>query len=812
MKKILIWLVIIVVVVAVLGTAALAIFFPKEKVKTMALQRLSSALGRPVTIAGVSTSIWGGLGLDLEQIHIANPDGFVAEEFLTAKSLEVKVRLWPLFKRQVRIDRMILVEPVIMLRKLHDGRINYDFSAADTLTPEEIREALPDDAPMASAAAVTFDNLTIENGHVEYVDDSSNLHLAAHGLSLSSVLTMPAAMVYTPTGKLEIDELDIITAEQAYPQLKVDLTFDGRIDLNKSIAVMKLPKTAINDNQFAVNIGIPNVKTLSRINAEISGEKLSLSRLLTLAPKKMTDSIMTYNPNGSMTMDVKVSYDMETGNMSYDGTVALSEVTASVPELEEGIAIAAITADLETDAVSAKVTGGTWKNSDFAGTLNVRGFDNPVVTDSRFTGGVNLADLKPFLPDAGDPNLTGTLNYDVSVYQGSIDNIASLNLGGEISIQNGTYSASTLPEPVESFSMAMQFQPDKVVIDNFAATFTSSNIVMNGTLYDALPYFLAEDNAGMPRPRLEFSMRSNRLDMDRLFPEVVPGETGGNPAELPIDSLPPLILPDIDGAGTAHLDTLIYSAVEFTNIDARVRIENRRIHAENVTGKVYTGDVTGNAVIDLSDFENPTYSGDYQASQVEANDFISRFSGFGGHLFGKLNIAGTFSTSGWDPEPILQSLSMDGDANVVEARLVGFDMLQSLASNFNVQLPDEEKLRDLMTAFHVENGRVEFDAMEFFSTTGDWLVGGSVGFDGTLDYKGEVLLSEKFTSQAIAQSGSMSGLVGLFKQKGTNRIKVPFTLGGTYSRPKFGIDLNASDAIKDNLTNQVGDALKDLFK
>ncbi len=74
------------------------------------------------------------------------------------------------------------------------------------------------------------------------------------------------------------------------------------------------------------------------------------------------------------------------------------------------------------------------------------------------------------------------------------------------------------------------------------------------------------------------------------------------------------------------------------------------------------------------------------------------------------------------------------------------------------------------------------------------------------------MLSEKLTSEAISQSGSMSGLVGLFKQKGTNRIKIPFTLGGTYTKPKFGVNLNASDAIKENLTDQVGDALKDLFK
>ncbi|UCD17908.1 MAG: AsmA family protein [Candidatus Zixiibacteriota bacterium] len=810
-KKTILWTVAVVLAVGILGIASLALFFPKEKVKELALQRISATLDRPITVQGISTSFWGGLGLNLEKIQIANPKDFDKQDFLRAKSLDVKVRLWPLLKRQIQIDRLILVDPSIMLKKLADGRNNYDFSGADSLAPPGIREALPEDSRISTAAAVTFDNLTIKNGSVDYIDDSSKLIVAARGVNLSSILKVQSQMIYRASGNVSVDSLNISIEEDFMPAMNVGTSFEATVDLNKGTAIIKASDFTVNGSSFDVKAGIPRLKTMDFINAEISCRKLEIGDLLTLIPDRQRALLSGYTLDGGVTLDAELNYQKLRANpLTYAGSYELSDFQLASNDPPTRLSINSLKGNFTPDRVTAGIDGGMLDENPFGGNLELHLIDNPVIYKSNFAGSVDLSTLNRFLPDAGNPVLSGQLRFQLSV-TGPVANPGSMRFSGELVVKDGSYSATTLPEPVESFAVSMKIHPDKIDIQDFAVKFVSSDFSLTGTLHDPFPYFIPGYSDNAPLPELTFELVSHRFDVDRLFPEAVPGE-GADPTTIPLDSLPPIFLPAINGDGSGTMDTLIYSKVEFTGINAGIRIRGRKIYFSDVTGKVYSGDVSGEVAVDLSDLENPTYSGAYLASQVEVDDFMTRFAGLGGHLFGKLNMAGSFNATGWDPEPVLQSLTMDGNANFTEARLIGFEILDELASSFNVKLPKEETLRDLATAFRVENGRVAFDAMKFLSSTGDWLVGGSVGFDGSLDYAGSVLLSEKATNDLIAQSGSLAGLAGLFKQKGTDRIRVPFRLDGTYRKPRFSIDLNASDVVRDNLTDQVGDALKNLFK
>ena len=95
---------------------------------------------------------------------------------------------------------------------------------------------------------------------------------------------------------------------------------------------------------------------------------------------------------------------------------------------------------------------------------------------------------------------------------------------------------------------------------------------------------------------------------------------------------------------------------------------------------------------------------------------------------------------------------------------------------------------------------------------GDWNVSGSVGFDGSLDYSGDVLLTEKMSSELLSQSNMISGVAGMLQEKESGRVRVGFKLGGTYKNPKPTLDLTpAKDKLQDKLKDKVGDALKGLF-
>ena len=116
--KILGWTAGSLVALVILLAVGLRLFLPMEKLRDLAVARASAALGREVTVEDVRVSLRGGLGIQLTGVSIGNPAGFPEGRLLTAGNMDLKLRLRPLFSRQVHADRLVINAPNISLVKL----------------------------------------------------------------------------------------------------------------------------------------------------------------------------------------------------------------------------------------------------------------------------------------------------------------------------------------------------------------------------------------------------------------------------------------------------------------------------------------------------------------------------------------------------------------------------------------------------------------------------------------------------------------------------------------------------------------------
>lgn len=814
-KKVILWGLIVVVAVVVLGVAGVMIFFPKEKVKRMAIERISAGLNREVGIDGISISFWGGVGAYLEGISIANPDGFDegGQDFLTAEALDIKLQFWPLIKRKVAIDRLILIRPQIKMKKLADGSTNYQFGTVDSTTPVTESEQIPDEAKVA-VAAVSFDNLTIEGASLEFIDDSSRINIKALDINLQSQLHTTEDQIFMANGDLAINQLSVNYDSLSLPTLKLKIEYSASYDVPRN--GLSLNKTTLDVNGITLVIKgeVPNLESMARADFSVSSAEIDIAHILKELPDEYKVLLDGTSIEGKLRFNADIKYDTSTKDtILFKSKLDLSGLVFTSPLLPATAKIQTMAIDLDNNSALVEINNLSMEDNSFNAQVSIRDFDSPIV-DGHLKGSINLASFNPFLPSAGNPQLRGQMDIDIKA-KGPIDNPAELQIEGDITISKASYTATTLPEPIKSFKMEMTVKKRDIVLKKLSVDFVSSDLFITGKLKNAFPYFLQGTGATSKKPFLTFKMKSSKFNMDKLFPEVVPGQ-GSDPTKLPPDSLPPIILPDINGQGTAQIDSLIYMQIDFTGIKCDININDRKISARNVSGNVYTGRVSGESVIDLSDFEKPGYSGNFAARQIEVNDFLTRFSGFGGHLFGKVNVDGEFSASGWEPDTIMNNLSMAGHAEIGEARLVNFDIVKKLADQLKFKTFDEEEISDLNTDYKVADGRVSFSELKFANKLGDWKVSGSAGFDGTIDYKGEVLLTEKTSSDLLAKSGIVAGLAGLMKKQGTARINVPFKVGGTYTKPKFALDLNLKklmgDKTKDEIKKKAEGLLKSLFR
>ncbi|UCC43587.1 MAG: AsmA family protein [Candidatus Zixiibacteriota bacterium] len=939
--KILLWTGLIVIVLLVAAGVAISLFFPKEDVRRIARERAGNALGRAVEVSDIDVSFWGGLGIKLEDVSISNPDG-TDGNFLEASSVDLKLSLWPLLSREVRVDRFIVEQPRILLHKDSAGAINYAFESADTTVADSSLEQMSPEAK-AAAAAISFEALEIEDGYLVYQDDSTGVRFTAVDMDLTTSLKNPLPDHYNSSGELKIESLTVVL-DEPLQSVSVSLDYEVYYDYSRDHLEVQKADLSVNELEFALSTQADSLLSNPSVRVNVKSDRVSVAALLSLLPPKQREELADFKLDGDFSFDVDLEYNIPGADelLSYAGTAVISGMTMSKEGLDGELRLARAMLDFKPDNVRMNIENGTFDGRPISGQVVVDDFDDPFV-NAELGGTVNLAFIQPFLPsesehelggqaefdirlsgrtsvpasldysgdlkvtegkynsllmpvpvtrleldsyfdnkllnvrrleaefgsgklsfagriedlvplvmadsaeaqgispafdgtmttdidlqmlegflpEKGSPSLTGRFISDLAL-RGEASNLAGVQVSGTVAIRGAAYTDSLLPEPIESFEAEMVLTPDTITVNSIAVRFTTTDVAFSGQLVHPFPYLLPVDEAvraGARKPHFSFSLSSHRFDTDRLFPEAVPGaaQQEGPPQ---LDSVSIVILPDINGAGTITIDTLIYAGVEFTSIVGRVRIKDRRIECYDVSGSVYSGSMSGKTTVDLSDFENPVYDGSFSAEQIQVNDLATQFTPVKNMLYGVSNFTGSYTAHGWEPDQFLKSIDMSGDLAGREGRFVTpegiSNTLEKLPGNFRQRLSGEQHLKDLNTGVIVRDGRLYTDKLKSeVADVGDLEIEGSYGLlDSTLDYRVNLLLTEAMSAEVAK---SVAGSAGLLTGGDPVRLTLPLVISGTSSRPNVRVDFDAiakqvADLAGKQLKDKAGDLLKGLFK
>jgi uncharacterized protein involved in outer membrane biogenesis len=277
---------------------------------------------------------------------------------------------------------------------------------------------------------------------------------------------------------------------------------------------------------------------------------------------------------------------------------------------------------------------------------------------------------------------------------------------------------------------------------------------------------------------LNFSLNSPLLDLDEILPATTETKPGEKTAST--DSIP---LPGIDVDGQVSIQKAIFRRVELTDINAKVNVKDGVLHLDDIVSKVYTGSVSGKVTCDLNDPKHIPYNIDINANQIEANDFLSRFTRFDNHLYGKMNMTANFSGKGNELADIQKTLLANGTVNFADGKLVNWDILDKIATFLKLDSFKEQQIRTLKNTFRVENSRVWFDDFSAIAKDGDFQLTGSVGLDGSLDYKLNAVLSPELSTRFDAL-GSFSN----YLKNDQGRVVLDIKIKGPVTNPEFALD------------------------
>ena len=201
------------------GAITIAMFaLPAGFVRDHIIVAVKEQTGRDLVIAGpASFTLFPQVGLSLGDVSLSGGPGFEdAAPLVKMSALDISVALWPLFQREVRVQKLALRDPVFHLAVDADGRRSWEFAANDGgRPPARIRLAQadtgaplsdadpglgaprPDDAQGGSTFRVgelALDDVRIDNGSLLYHNalTGGTTELSAINVSLAlAALTQP---------------------------------------------------------------------------------------------------------------------------------------------------------------------------------------------------------------------------------------------------------------------------------------------------------------------------------------------------------------------------------------------------------------------------------------------------------------------------------------------------------------------------------------------------------------------------------------------------------------------------------------------
>lgn len=157
-------------------------------------QTVEDATGRKLSIGSVSASLFPWIGVELDDVHLANRTGFAERDFVSVKKLNVKLALLPLLSKNIEIKHFEVAAPKVYLERHADGQSNWgDLIApkpaeAGTSTAASVTAAKSSAAP--ALAALQAEMLTLSDGELIWVDSEaepvvlSELNVALNDLQL----------------------------------------------------------------------------------------------------------------------------------------------------------------------------------------------------------------------------------------------------------------------------------------------------------------------------------------------------------------------------------------------------------------------------------------------------------------------------------------------------------------------------------------------------------------------------------------------------------------------------------------------------
>ena len=840
-----------ILVVLLLLVVYLAATFNPNDYKSTVIQLVKDKKQRTLDIKGdIKLSFWPKIGADLGEITLSEHQS--NQQFAAIKSAKVALAVLPLLKKEIVVDTVYLDGAQVNVIQHADGSFNFD----DLLSKEEeesqqinfdvqgIKVTNTEASFMneKSGAKYSVDQLNLTTGQVALkkpFDIETDFHLVANQPVINAKATIKANMMADPEAKhFVVKGLDAQLKGDLLDGQDVNVTAVGAVDVDAEKAALDVSglKLAMQGNFKGVERQVTLQAPALALNPQlISSEKVvlalkqkdtngDLSVDVTLAELKGNQQ--TVESKG-LTADVNVNAGARKveGHFSSPVTANLTDMMFEVPALAgkfdikdpalpngamQGQFKLAVNANVKQEQVKSSFDLSLAETK-LNGDISVAGFAMPHIGFKVHADTLNLNALLGKAKAQKETVASSNANRAKADKPADLSALKTLFLDGSVNIGKILYSPYTLT----GLNVGIKADGQKLALQGLDVKLDDSRI---------------QGNVGISqfsKPLYTFDLNIDKLDLNRYLPaaEAKADETAAKPAEKTAQAEQPLdlsVLKALNAQGNIRIGWLKYGKTEAKNLNIGLKAQEGIASLDPLNADVYQGTVRGALKLDARATPAVTLQQSLQNIAIGPllvdtinNDMLS----------GNGNLNVNVTAQGNTVTALKKSLGGSVDLRMADGAVKGFDLagaIREAKSKLNLlkgqSSADADKSKktdfsELTASFNLKNGVAHNEDLAMKAPVFRLTKGESKGDIDIGKEQINYLAKPTLVNSLKGQGGKEADQLG--------SIGIPIKVSGSFSAPKFGVDMAAlgqalaKSAALDALTNKVGgdkaEALKGLL-
>lgn len=165
----------VVILLLIILIVALPFLIDLNKYQDRYRPLIEEALNRKIELKDIRLTIWPRIGARIGGFIVQDDPAFRTGPFASLSSLDVGVKLLPLFGGKVDVEEITLRDPVITVLKNARGQLNVSTIGAKPPAPPPKPEvpSQPAGSPLQALALFAVDRVSIDGGKLTYRDEST---------------------------------------------------------------------------------------------------------------------------------------------------------------------------------------------------------------------------------------------------------------------------------------------------------------------------------------------------------------------------------------------------------------------------------------------------------------------------------------------------------------------------------------------------------------------------------------------------------------------------------------------------------------